>query len=257
MPLKICQSSARPCTHKIQPNVRISPKATELPRGSEMTLWVDYVEKSEYRLGPIFSDSRGRDVPPEYGPATTIYNRYNRWSQRGLWQRLFEQIAASGDVPRELSLDSSHVKAHRSAAGAKGGSGRKRSGARAAVAPRKSIVWPMIGRLVAFALTPGNVADISMAVPLLSAVMSPKHLIADKVSDADSWVLAQNLVASGCYPSNSTERVLNRSAAVVSVNRRCRLCFGRFATTLDFQLFQQYRPGAELMHRDKRRAGLQ
>ena len=28
---------------------------------------------------------RWRDVPPEYGPATTIYNRYNRWSQRGLW----------------------------------------------------------------------------------------------------------------------------------------------------------------------------
>jgi transposase len=63
---------------------------------------------------------RWRDVPPEYSPATTVYNRYNRWSQRGLWQRLFEQIAASGDVPHELSLDSSHVKAHRSAAGAKG-----------------------------------------------------------------------------------------------------------------------------------------
>ena len=87
---------------------------------------------------------RWRDVPAEYGPATTIYNRYNRWSQRGLWQRLFEQIAASGDVPHELSLDSSHVKAHRSAAGAKGGNGRKRSGARAAAAPRRSIVWPMI-----------------------------------------------------------------------------------------------------------------
>jgi hypothetical protein len=27
----------RPCTHKIRPNVRFSPKATELPRGSEMT----------------------------------------------------------------------------------------------------------------------------------------------------------------------------------------------------------------------------
>ena len=42
--------------------------------------------------------------------------------------------------------------------------------------------------------------------------------------------------------SDSTERVLNRSAAVVSVNRRCRLYFGRFATTLDFRLFQQNWP---------------
>ena len=50
-----------------------------------------------------------RDVPPEYGPATTIYNRYNRWSQRGLWQRLFEQIAASGDVLTELSPDSTRM----------------------------------------------------------------------------------------------------------------------------------------------------
>ena len=87
---------------------------------------------------------RWRDTPWEYGPATTIYNRYNRWSYRGLWQRLFAQIAASSDMPQELCLDSSHVKAHRSAAGGKGGSGRKRSGARAAAAPRKSIAWPII-----------------------------------------------------------------------------------------------------------------
>ena len=87
---------------------------------------------------------RWRDVPPEYGPATTIYNRYNRWSRRGLWQRLFEKVAATGPVPSELSLDSTHVKAHRSAAGGKGGSGAKRSGARAAAARPRSIVWPMI-----------------------------------------------------------------------------------------------------------------
>ena len=85
-----------------------------------------------------------RDVPAAYGPPTTIYNRFNRWSQRGLWQRLFARMAASGDVPEELSLDSSHVKAHRSAAGGKGGSGCRRSAARVADAPRKSIAWPMI-----------------------------------------------------------------------------------------------------------------
>jgi len=87
---------------------------------------------------------RWRDVPCEYGPATTIYNRYNRWSRRGLWQRLFEQVSASGDLPPEATLDSSHVKAHRSAAGGKGGSGSKRSGARAVGARARSIVWPMI-----------------------------------------------------------------------------------------------------------------
>jgi len=87
---------------------------------------------------------RWRDVPEAYGPPTTIYNRYNRWSQRGIWQRLFEKIAASGPVPRELSIDSTHVKAHRSAAGAKRGSTKRRSAARGAAAPAKSIVWPMI-----------------------------------------------------------------------------------------------------------------
>jgi transposase len=80
---------------------------------------------------------RWRDVPAEYGPATTVYNR---WSQRGVWQRLFERVAASGEVPTELLLDSSHVKAHRSAAGGKGG----RSGARAAAARPRSTSWPMV-----------------------------------------------------------------------------------------------------------------
>src|SRR5215207_8691611 len=87
---------------------------------------------------------RWRDVPPEYGPATTVYNRYNRWSRRGLGQRLFEQVAASGEVPAELIVDSSHVKAHRSATGGKGGSGSKRLGARVGAAHQRSIAWPMI-----------------------------------------------------------------------------------------------------------------
>jgi Transposase DDE domain len=98
--------------------------------------------------------------------------------------------------------------AHRSAAGAKGGSGRKRSGARAAVAPRKSIVWPMIAADRLPSRTPGNVADISMAVPLLGAVTSPKHLIADKAYDADSlrnWLKFRRIKA--VIPSTETRTV--------------------------------------------------
>lgn len=115
-----------------------------LPRGRPGKPRVDDRRVISGILHVLKTGCRWRDVPREYGPATTIYNRYNRWSRRGLWQRLFEQVAASGPVPRELLIDSSHVKAHRSAAGAKGGSGRRRSGARGVGAPRRSIAWPMI-----------------------------------------------------------------------------------------------------------------
>lgn len=87
---------------------------------------------------------RWRDVPPEYGPAKTIYNRYHRWSRRRIWQRIFEKMAASGPVPEELSIDSTHIKAHRSAQNSKGGHGRRRSALHAVEEQAKSIVWPMI-----------------------------------------------------------------------------------------------------------------
>jgi len=87
---------------------------------------------------------RWRDVPPRYGPPTTIYNRYHRWSQRRIWQRIFEKMAAAGPVPEELCIDTSHVKAHRSAQGSKGGRGRKRSARRVAEERAKSMPWPMI-----------------------------------------------------------------------------------------------------------------
>jgi transposase len=38
---------------------------------------------------------RWRDVPPAYGPPTTVYNRFTRWSARGIWQRMFERMAAA------------------------------------------------------------------------------------------------------------------------------------------------------------------
>ena len=39
---------------------------------------------------------RWEDLPPEYGPHTTIYNRFVRWAERGVWQNLFNAVAARG-----------------------------------------------------------------------------------------------------------------------------------------------------------------
>lgn len=82
--------------------------------------------------------ARWRDCPPEYGPYTTIYNRFNRWSKRGRWQAIFAALATDATEPVALALDSTSVKAHRSAAGGKGGRRARPSGARAADARRKS-----------------------------------------------------------------------------------------------------------------------
>jgi transposase len=80
-----------------------------------------------------------RDCPREYGPYTTIYNRFNRWSRRRIWQRLLAALVDAGLIGESIAIDSSYVRAHRSAAGGKGGPGRRRSGRRAAVAPPSCI----------------------------------------------------------------------------------------------------------------------
>jgi IS5 family transposase len=63
------------------------------------------------------------------------------------------------------------------------------------------------GRPVAFALTPGNVADVVMAIPLLGAVAKPKRLLADKAYDADGlrrWLKHWKIRAA--IPSTASRR---------------------------------------------------
>jgi transposase len=67
------------------------------------------------------SGARWRDCPPEYGPYTTIYNRFNRWSRQGVWTDIFYALTGSTGMIGTMSIDGTHIKAHRSAAGAKVG----------------------------------------------------------------------------------------------------------------------------------------
>ena len=82
---------------------------------------------------------RWQDCPAEYGPPTTIYNRFNRWSRRQLWSRILDALVARGVLALSASIDSSYVKAHRSAHGAKGGRRRRPSAPRAAARPPRSM----------------------------------------------------------------------------------------------------------------------
>jgi len=81
---------------------------------------------------------RWKDCPKEYGPYTTIYNRFSRWSERGIWQKIFESVATQDEPPEQVSLDASHVKVHRCANGGKGGRIFRRSGLRKVARTAKS-----------------------------------------------------------------------------------------------------------------------
>jgi transposase len=77
------------------------------------------------------SGCRWKDAPPCYGPRKTLYNRFVRWAAKGVWEDVFTRLAASGGPPAALMIDATHVKAHRSAAGGKGGPSSRPSADRA------------------------------------------------------------------------------------------------------------------------------
>jgi transposase len=84
------------------------------------------------------SGGRWIDAPAEYGPRKTLYNRFVRWASKGIWTDLFHALASEGGPPAQMLIDSSAVKAHRSASGGKGGRAVRRSAARGAGARPKS-----------------------------------------------------------------------------------------------------------------------
>ena len=89
------------------------------------------------------SGGRWVDAPSIYGPRKTLYNRFVRWAAKGVWANIFHALASAGGPPAQLLIDSSAVKAHRCAAGGKGGNSRRRSAVRAVGAPPKSTRSPI------------------------------------------------------------------------------------------------------------------
>jgi transposase len=68
-----------------------------------------------------------RDLPPQFGPWNSVYQRFARWSRGGVWHRVFTQLAQDADF-EEVFIDSTIVRAHQHAAGAPKKKGPRRSG---------------------------------------------------------------------------------------------------------------------------------
>ena len=61
-----------------------------------------------------------RDLPADFGPWKTVFNRFDRWSKTGRWDDLFKALQRDVDAEWQ-SIDSTINRAHQHAMGGKGG----------------------------------------------------------------------------------------------------------------------------------------
>ncbi|WP_407940895.1 IS5 family transposase [Nonomuraea antri] len=142
-----------------------------------------------------------RDVPPRYGSWQSLYTRFRRWALDGTFTAMLQAVQAQadarGDIDWLVAVDSTIVRAHQHAAGArKGGTtgaepdhalGRSRGG----LTSKIHLACDGAGRPLAFCLSGGNVNDCTRLEQVLAAIRVPRvgvgrprvrpdHLVADK-----------------------------------------------------------------------------
>ena len=84
------------------------PKSHGVPR----------VDDRRVLSGIIFINRNGLrwcDAPKEYGPPKTLYNRWKRWSDKGVFARIMDGLACEATVPTTVMIDATYLKAHRTA----------------------------------------------------------------------------------------------------------------------------------------------
>jgi transposase len=90
--------------------------------------WRDHRIVINGSLWKLRTGAPWRDLPERYGPWQTCYDRFVRWRQDGTWDRLLAHVQTKSDAVGELewsiSVDSSSVRAHQHAAGARKQAGR-------------------------------------------------------------------------------------------------------------------------------------
>src|SRR5579863_470469 len=127
-----------------------------------------------------------RDLPDDFGPYTTCYNRFVRWRRAGVWAKIMNVLASAHDAAVQM-IDTSIVRVHQHGAcitrNRRQSMGRSRGG----LTSKIHALVDTNGLPVRLALTAGEAHDNRLAGKLLSRLNSGTMLLADRGYDAD-WI---------------------------------------------------------------------
>lgn len=94
-----------------------------LPAAQRGRKWRDHRQVIDAILWKLRTGAPWRDLPERYGPWKTAHERLRKWTADGTWQRILDEVVVKddsvGDVEWIISIDSSVVRAHQHAAGAR------------------------------------------------------------------------------------------------------------------------------------------
>ncbi len=137
-----------------------------------------------------------RDLPERYGPYTTCFNRFNRWSKNGTWASIMEKLQrltsdddGSDDGPpvHLRMVDSSSVRVHKHGAGASRDDEPSQIGlSRGGRTTKVHLGIDENERVKTVFLTPGQAADCAQAEALLADLEHGETVVGDKACDTDA-----------------------------------------------------------------------
>ncbi|RJE78548.1 IS5 family transposase [Paracoccus sp. JM45] len=185
--------------------------------------------------GIIFINRNGLrwcDAPREYGPAKTLYNRWKRWSDNGIFARIMVGLAAEGTDPKKIMIDATYLTAHRTSRSLrtkKGGPARQIGRTKGGINTKLHAVTDAKGRPIRFFMSAGQVSDYKGAAAMLSSLPKADWLLADRGYDAD-WLreALQDKGIKACIPGrNSCKKAVKYDKRRYKKRNRIEIMFGR------------------------------
>ena len=148
-----------------------------------------------------------RDLPKDFGPWNSVYTRFRRWCQSGLWSQMLALLTpeACGSL---RSIDCTHIKVHQDGSNAEGGASAQAIGkTKGGLNTKLAAVVDGLGRAVGLNLASANKHDLRAMAPLVP-ILTNCWVAGDRGFDSKNF--REELIKIGatpCIPPRKSNRI--------------------------------------------------